>query len=378
VELQLSLPNPFNPTSYINDIFKYVDEKVHGLFNGLATTFQAMLTNPPKLQVVTLQDYLDGNSIGLATVIIYAVTIVTFVLVMFVQHRVRSLVRLGLTIVVLAVAEQVWFSFCNWLSDAGDQLANAAMFYQSPGSATPSGSDLLGLPVINNVFGSIIGISWLFFLGMIVVLTVVFSYTLISEVVRFAGLPALALSPLGDRAQKFLDWIITLGLVSMLFGRAAAVFCLELGKWAGDTLPEGTTSLGATFYLTVALILAIVMQFVLIVTTHNTWVNARTGQLFSTIRGRVESVNRNRRPVDVQSANAAHVRTMKAGQNSQNSRIRQAGTAVRKEAVKQGSVLVAGSKVAASTNPVAAAAVVIGLEHIKRLRTNRQTQNPAA
>jgi len=364
----IKIPNPFNalnPTTYINDAFNWINGKIHDLFTGLATTFQNVLTNPPQFHAASWQDYLDGSSIALANMLIFAVATCLFVIIMFRHQRLKSLPHLAITVVGLAIADQSFFTLCDWLSSTGHTLSVAAQFYHpttnGSGGSSVSGS-LLVVPTFANVIGSIIGLSWLAFFGVILVAIVVFTYILIGEVVRFLILPVFVLRPIGDRSQKFFDWLVSLGLVAMVFGLATAVFCLELGKMATDNLPAGTTSFGSTFYLTAALGLAIFMQVILVLATHSVWVNARTGRLFSTIRGRVESFTRRNRRAEAQSVHAAHARTMQPvpvtlAKPSPGKRVKQA---IRQEAVRQGVTRVAGAKVAASAHPLIGATVVVG------------------
>ncbi|HVS58590.1 MAG TPA: hypothetical protein VHD60_02500 [Candidatus Saccharimonadales bacterium] len=311
----IKIPNPLNalnPATYINDAFNWINGKIHGMFMNVATVIEQYLTNPPQLHAATLQDYLDGNAIGIANLLIFGVAICLLVIIMFKHQRLRSLPHLAITIVILAIADQSFFVFWDWLIVAGHNLAVAAQFYHpsNSGSHNVDASALLVDPGFSNVIAGIIGLLWLTFVGVSLTLIVVFAYGLIGEAVRFLILPAFVLRPLGERSQKFFDWLVSLGLVAVVFGMPVAIFCLELGKAATDNLVAGHTAIGSTFYLTAALLLGMFLQIVLVIATHSVWVNARTGQLFSTVRGRVESFSRRNRRADTQSVIAAHARTM--------------------------------------------------------------------
>lgn len=380
----IKIPNPlnvFNPGSYINDAFNWLNGKIHDLFTGLATTIQDVLINPPQFHAATWQDYLDGSSIALANMLIFAVAVCLMVIIMFRHQRLKSLPHLAVTILGLAIADQSFFTLFDWLGSTGHTLALAAQFYH-PASTGSGGSsaaaNLLAVPTFVNVIGSVVGLAWLTFLGILVVSIVVFAYILIGEVVRFLILPAFVLRPIGDRSQKFFDWLVSLGLVATVFGLAVAVFCLELGKMATDNLPGGSTSFGSTFYLTAALGLALFMQVVLVIATHSVWVNARTGRLFSTIRGRVESFTRRNRRPDVQSVNAAHARTMQPipVTVAQPKIKHRAGRQLAAEATRIGTAKVAASRFVATAHP-AVGAVVLGASTVANKYMRNRAQRAA-
>jgi hypothetical protein len=214
------------------------------------------------------------------------------------KQATRAVESLG-TLLLVVVKGAAWFAVYDWLYAAGTQLAQAVQFYHSSKSG---GGGLFWMPDINNTLGSIIGLGGIVFWGMLLV-SIFYVYSLVVLIVRPLGFIALALYPLGDRSKKFFDWCVAISLVALLFGPAAAIFSLEVGKAAYDSLGGGGW-LASVVALTSGFIMAVVMQFVLIVVTHK-GVNKFTTNGRNWVRGSVESTIK-RLPDSPQTVQAAY------------------------------------------------------------------------
>jgi len=144
----------------------------------------------------------------------------------------------------------------------------------------------------------------------VILVGIFYMYEVVVILVQFTGILVFAVSPLGARTKKLLNLLISLGLVAMVFGRATAVFCLELSKIAINNLPGGSTPFGATFFIVVGILLAIAMQYALLYVTYRGQ-QMIVGRVASSVRGKVETTTKQRKTVDVTSALAAHAATMK-------------------------------------------------------------------
>jgi hypothetical protein len=284
----------FNP-------FHWLAKAINGLTDGLVSSFQQVFIHPPRPMAGPWQDYLYGNAIGIAGILSVTICILVLVVAMFFQRRLASLGVAFVVALAIGTIYPVYFLACDWIVAAGDDLAQSAHWYHH-------GSDkLLSIPDIANVLGSIIGLGSITFTGGMLVV-IFFIYELIIIVVKFFGLIALAASPAGERARRFLSWIVAVGIVTMLLGRAFAVFAVDLGRMASDHFPFASNSFGKTFFITTSLLLAIVLQGVLI------WAMLRVsshvvGHVHSRVFGQVESLNRRRESMSGMGGIEAHLAT---------------------------------------------------------------------
>lgn len=299
----LTIPNPFN----INlNPFEWIRDQIHGLFLGTVGLIEKMIINPPRPKAGPWQQYIYGSALGLAGTLAIAVTIVVIVLAMFFQGRIRSLGPALIVVAVIGLAGPLWFRLCAYLVELGDQLAKSAEFYTPVG--TPTGVSWLIIPPIDNVLGAITGLSSVTGAGIILVM-IFFMYEVLVILVQFFGILAFAFSPLGPRSRKLLNVLVSVGLVTMVFGRATAVFSLELSKIATNNLPGGSTSFGSTFFIISGIWLAIGMQGVLFYVTYQGQ-QMIMGRVSSKVSGKVETTTKQRKTSTMGSALAAHAATM--------------------------------------------------------------------
>jgi hypothetical protein len=297
-----ALPNPFDP---FGTAMNALANMVQDLFKGLVSIFEQMIIHPPRPGPGSWQDELYGQGYGLALALVAGLSLIITVWAMIKQDRFNDLpIALGKLVLVGGLGYK-WFDLCAWLTNAGAILGESAQFYHSTNS---SGGGLLSIPAPENPLGAIAGLSTVMFFGFWLV-GIFYAYQILIIFVTFLGLPAFALSALGGGWLKFWHWLVSLGLVSMVFGQPAAVLCLELSQIAIDHLPAGQSSFGASFYTCAGIALAVFVQFLLVLATHKVWQDV-SGRVHSTVRGQVVAVRKQLQP-NYQMVNAAHGNAMR-------------------------------------------------------------------
>jgi hypothetical protein len=165
----------------------------------------------------------------------------------------------------------VWFAIGNWLTDAGSQINQ--QFALDPNN----GQKVLLLPEIHNVLGAIFGIAILLFFGGLLLLIFV-GYEVLFIIANIAGLPLLALSPLGDRFKRRFEQVIVLAVVTSFLGRLIAVIVLSIGTLVILHMPAlGSNAAVKVITLTVTLAMAAYSQL---------WLLRQAEQVYGNMTGR--------------------------------------------------------------------------------------------
>lgn len=243
--------------------FVWLNDAMRELLQEVATAFQNVISNPPPPPPRSVSDYLNGNALGLAYLIVVAVSFTVTMIMMLTRQGAVRVVEGFIALVIVLGGAAIWFGAFDWFQQVGTQLSNMAMFYH-PSQTDPP---LVFIPDITGVLGSIVALAGILFWGF-VLLMIFLSYPIVMLMCKFLGIIAIALYPLGDRAKAFLAWIISLTLVTTLLGRPFAILAIEGGKVALDTLPYGFGWIPQTFVQVGSFIVAIALQFVLIAITH--------------------------------------------------------------------------------------------------------------
>jgi hypothetical protein len=186
--------------------------------------------------------------------------------------------------IMIATAYPAYFAFCDFLIHAGDQFAQAMHWYK------PDDKDFTHLPEFGNVLGSILGLGSVTAAGGTLV-GIFAIYELIIIVVKFFTPIAIVLGALGERSKKFLSWMVSLGLVTMVLGRGFAIFAIDCGRMAADTIDAANNGFVKTVFITVALLLAILLQIGLIWATHHVSTKV-VGRTYSRVFGQVDSLDK--------------------------------------------------------------------------------------
>jgi len=362
------------------DPFEAIEEGLREVVQFMLDFFSQVLGAPIRPEPTTWFNALFGQTIGLAFFLTIPVLVVIVSIVMLVRRRLRSLLHVFVVILAFSTLGLSWLAICNWLIGFGDTLAGLMSFFESYG--TPGS---FSLPDTDSIWSSIFSLMWIGLFGTILI-GIIFIYVITNYVIMLLVPIAFALSPLGKRSQSLLEWLVSIGLVSMIFGRAVARFCIELGKVFIANLPGGDNWIGQTAYIVAAFVLAIVSQFVLVWAVHQGVQNVAgriIGRTTSKVQGDVNATNRRPQPVDVKSVNNAHAATMNpvvttakptlVGQ-ARSQVIRTARTVAVEETLRIGATKVI-VKYGSNAHPAAKAAVIVA-NHVAKQKRINTTQTP--
>lgn len=274
-----NFPNPLSLLGNVFNPFDWLSGAISGLAKSEVGMFEQSIISPPPQPPHNWVDYLYGNAVGVSGLLSVGLTILLLSIAV-IKHSTTSKFAMSFIMSCLVgVLAPIWFAAMNWLVGLGTNLATWAQFYHP--------HDLVSLPNTNNPLGQIIALGAIFGVGSLVVLAF-FAYSIVIVAVTFFGLPAMVLFPLGERARGFLNWIITLGLVSMVFGRPVAIVILEISKFLSDALANGNWFF-ETFILIGGFAMALIAQVILVVMLH-TQVDKVTGAVKSQVTGTVNII----------------------------------------------------------------------------------------
>lgn len=287
-----------NPWGWLKD--KFVD-----LYHSLGDLVQNLIIHPIKPIPGDWLGYLYGNAVGLSALLVGAVAIWTVILI---GLRPMGGSRLARAFVAAAIigAYPVWFAIGNWLTDAGSQINQS--FAVDPNN----GQKVLLLPDIHNVLGAIIGIVALLAVGGILLLIFV-GYEILFILANVAGLPLLALSPLGEGFKRRFEQVVVLAVITSFLGRLIAVIVLSIGTLTILHMPViGNNAAVQVIALVVTLGMAIYSQFWLLKQAERVYGNM-TGRTLGTskVTGVVQTIKRPQRgDGGPAAAQAAHTRAL--------------------------------------------------------------------
>lgn len=330
--------------------FDWFARALSSVYNLLAWFLEVILTNPPRFAADKITDYLYGNAIGLAGLLIFVVTTGLLCLSIFVTRRFISAIEAIIIGVVIAVAGPLWFVIADAAVTFGDTASAAMMFYE------PTGKDdsLLGftLDAVTNpllLIGAFLPTTTL---ALLITLTV-FTYELMNVALKVLVLPALALRPIGPKARAFSDWTFSAFIVTSMIGRPVFVFFIELGQLAGDTILGGSTA-GSVFFLCAGMVAGLVMQVVIFHKVQKV-VAKVSGNTVSKVFGKVETTQKKPSKVNAANVNARNMNTLQPSETYAKRPV-ETKTDVAKHYVKQETKRVVAAAVAKKAAVAAAAA----------------------
>lgn len=265
--------NPLDPLGSLRDTLK-------DALKECMKFVQDFVINAPRPDDSGWGPVIYGNALGAAPLLATLIAVVLTVLTMVRHKLIPNTAYAFVVILVIGVLGQAWFNFVDWGVGFGTDLAKAAAFYDKEASASfidVSGSLTIWPQIVGFIAAA--GLS-----GMLA--GVVLTYSVAVVFVKFVALLVYAASALGPRMRKLFDVVIAIGLVSIFFGRAAAVFALQLGKLAIDHIPLGNTAFGTTFFSVLSLFAAFMFQIGLVVICYN-GVSQVTGRMHASITGSV-------------------------------------------------------------------------------------------
>jgi hypothetical protein len=306
----LSALNPFN----------WLAGAWHSMLLQEITVFEKAIISPPAQPAYSTTAYIYGNALGLAGRLSVIVT-VAIAAIMVIHHRsAMKFPKALISLAIIGVGGPAFFYIVDQLVSFGTTFASALMVFNG-------GAKLLNVPSSAGIIQEIMSYASIWGFGTLLV-GEFFAYSIVIVVVKVLFLPALALWALGDRGRRFLNWIISLGLVATVFGRVVAVLILVIGRVFYVTFTNlGWGWMGQTFVLCTTMLIAFLSQFVLIYVTLNA-VDRVTGSLDSRVTGSVRStlVASGMNPANLPAANAA---TNSSGRVSMRSSRDGAGTLIK-------------------------------------------------
>ncbi len=304
-----ALAGPFDIlTNPAEEFAEYLRDKTFEALNYLVKTAESFLTDPPRPDIGgDWATYLFGNFWGLAQQVSILVAIVFGLVVILVRSRGKqTLQALGMA-ALIGVGGGVFYLLAYYATTLGDQLAAAAMFHQSPNALV-----LAEGPVYDNALLAFVLMGFAALLAFILILqTIVFVY--IGLFIQILGVLLLSLLIVGRFGQTMWRWALSIGLVSVVFGRAISAFSLEFGQLGIDNLPpDSRSALLAVLIMMGALLMAILLPILMILASNLMLTKLQGGQSSSTVEGDVDTREQNdeQRLVEVQAADASHRRSM--------------------------------------------------------------------
>lgn len=275
----LNVPMAWNIFDPIGSLAAALHDSLDGLLTGL-NRYLATPARPAESDAIVS---LYNNALGVAPVISSAVVVVVTCLTLVRLKLISRVVTAFIVALIVGGAAQLWFVICDQGQLVGDKLAEIAMFYDKSNSSLATSfsgkPDQIVVEVINLFFA--VGLGW-------VLVNMTYIYGVAFIIVKFLGLLAFSGSALGQRMRSFMNVLIAIGLVSILFGRASANLAIQVGKLARDVVPGGQSSLGTGFFTLASLLTALALQLILLFICYAN-VSSVTGKVHSTITGNVNS-----------------------------------------------------------------------------------------
>lgn len=277
--------------------FVWFANAIRGVYSLLAWYFEFVIAHPPRFNDRQIEDYLYGNAIGFAGLLI---SVVTFALLCWSVVQIKKVITLAEAIVIgilVTAGAPVVYSIIDSMIQLGDVLSVQAMFSQN---APVEGDNLIGFAISaslnplllmaalvpTTIFGSLC-------------MLVVFIYELLIILLKIIFLPALALRVIGPRFRAFSDWTISAAVIAMILGRPIMILCIEIGNWAGSRLLGGTVA-SLVFFIVAGMCAGIVVQYVMFKQVQKV-VAKVSGNTNSRVFGKVQT---EQKPDKVNSQNA--------------------------------------------------------------------------
>jgi hypothetical protein len=273
--------------------FTWFANAIRGVYSLLAWYYEYVIAHPPRFEDAKVSDYLYGNAVGLAGGII---GFITFVLMCLCIFWVKKFITLGYAViigVVVTAGAPIVFGLFDSMIQLGDVLSQAMMFTKPRSNH----DHLLGFTIEKDANPLILIFAFLptAITGCLSML-VVFIYEGLIILLKVIFMPALALRLIGPRFRAFSDWTFSAGVIAMVLGRPVMILCVEIGKWAGNSLLGGTTA-GVVFFLNAMLLIGIILQYVMFKQAQNV-VAKVSGNTVTRVLGNVKTEPKEPKPVD--------------------------------------------------------------------------------
>ncbi|RWZ78730.1 MAG: hypothetical protein EOT05_03205 [Candidatus Microsaccharimonas sossegonensis] len=321
---------------------------------------------------LSIVQWLFANGYGFGTALALVIALIMVPMgILISRHRLSAVYSL-LIFVASTVLGTVWFLAISTMNSLSRSLTILVL---SIGQQTASKTDpAIVLPDFtfgNGLFDSAIFAS-LFSWSMALTLLFV-SYQLINIVLTLFGVIVAYMYGMGPRSRRTMSVIISILLVTELFGQPVAIAIVELSNWFANLIPSsGLFWIGLINWagMTLAILSQIVMPFLFYRSVSNV-----IGKLNGEIKGSVRSWTQGRQKVEARVTNKVEtamtnrtrsINEVSKGQNFKKE-VTLAATATASSALTAWGIKAAKAAAMAGSNvhPAAKAAVMIGPPLIK-------------
>lgn len=257
------------------------------VLNTMAAAFEKLVINSTKVTFTrnAVYDFLLGNTWGFALSVIVAVMVFVTAMAM-VSRRYAANFGKGVVVYLLLYAGASIYIFTmivNKMQELGMALTKWAYFY----TPTTAHKQFFVFPEIVDPATFVFTQGWVLFFGWINVGIAILYVALIPMLTILVPI-GMALKPAGRRGDQFLMWLISGCIVTMVVGRPVMILCVELGKWAADSILGGNVQAVHQVILIFSLIWGgLVMQPVLWVAAYVASNKVR-GEVVARVHGSVK------------------------------------------------------------------------------------------
>lgn|GEM_PF-6355933 len=296
-----------NPSKWGEQIAEWINGLLIEFALGIITSLQNLLIDPPNIIGAGFLGIFYGNMLGVMPLLAFVASFTAIFIAIVIQRRTKNALQVVVIAIVVLMINSGFFIFTSWLYNSGTELARGMQF-------APDEADelLLNLPIVINLIATIAGVNGVLLSGAIL-WGIMLMYAALNVSINFWFLPALTFYALGEWAKKFVKFLISLMLVTMLLGRMAAVFIIEVGKSVAVT-PGFNEPIIAYGVLIAAILIATIVQPLLIWACYagvSYVISKSSGR--SWIRGKVKTENNDSPEAIRQQANAQHALATKGG-----------------------------------------------------------------
>lgn len=341
----------FNPIEWLLGFL------VTALGNTLVSIMQivewAVLYRPP-IDEFPFYNQLGGSAVGAAGPIVYIVMFIIISTAIFLPAARGRVIPAMFYAVAVSIATPYWYRMIGGIQTWSIELTNGVLTIYGDSISGQVNPDQPGESITSKIlefnpgiFGQMdlfLGSTTLMaatFWGVHLV-SIVWSYVILTQVVAFGGLIAAALLGFGGRVEKVFQMFVSLGLVSVLFGVPVVVLILETGiAFTGSEFwnnVSGGSAYATGFIVVLTLVLAVASQILLVLVFYKATQKVM-GKLKSFIEGGNISARLLGRSFDSGvNQNGSVARSMsepERGLNRESPGLIRQGTALAKQQVKQ-------------------------------------------
>ena len=295
-----SIPNPFD---LFFDKFK---EVIHDWMNSALNFIVDAYVHVP-MPDNSLFSYYYSNSLGLASMLIVPLLTILILVAYVRPRRSISVVQMIGIAILFGLVAPGWIGFCDSMRATGIQIADHIQ--TGPIKTPKGGNDLVFFPPIGNILADVSSVVVVLICGGILVLEAFF-FALVGVLVKIIGPLALIIYPINNVTKKIGNWVIAIGLVSLLFVTPAGKLGLVIGAIGANTGPMSNYAAGQILYIISGFAIAFALPIWLVFMLHNK-VEIVAGDLGANVRGSVDATLKQAKPVSTRAISAANKDSMR-------------------------------------------------------------------